>query len=181
MKGFLEFFDDLTHGRGHGTKWLEPQVFMILVEGALHPAREGGCCPTRREAKVRPAWRTRLCRHGEPLAPHDQVDMFLRAGSLFLRPRTVPRFPCRLENNFEAELQRTGGAQRKHTRPQPNQVRTVSPRRAVQSSRSSIQDAAKRLARRVEVLAIEEIVDADLRLERQAIPPMDWFDLPSEL
>src|SRR2546427_12103493 len=93
----------------------------------------------------------------------------------------VPPAPCRLENNFEAELQRTGGAQRKHTRPQPNQVRTVSPRRAVQSSRSSIQDAAKRLARRVEVLAIEEIVDADLRLKRHAIPTMDWFDLPSEL
>ena len=27
--------------------------------------------------------------------PHDQIDVFLRAGSLFLRPRTVPRYPCR--------------------------------------------------------------------------------------
>src|SRR6267143_6385649 len=35
MKGFLEFFDDLTHSRGHGAKWLEPQVFMVFVESAL--------------------------------------------------------------------------------------------------------------------------------------------------
>jgi len=35
MKGFLEFFDDLAHSRGHGAKWLEPEVFTILVEGAL--------------------------------------------------------------------------------------------------------------------------------------------------
>jgi hypothetical protein len=34
MKGFFELFDDLTHGRRHGAKWLEPQVFTILVKGA---------------------------------------------------------------------------------------------------------------------------------------------------
>jgi len=28
-------------------------------------------------------------------APHDQIDVFLRAGSFFPRPRTVPRHPCR--------------------------------------------------------------------------------------
>jgi len=30
-----------------------------------------------------------------PHTPHDQIDVFLRAGSLFLRPRTVPRYPWR--------------------------------------------------------------------------------------
>src|SRR5882762_3851083 len=86
-----------------------------------------------------------------------------------------------LENNFEAELQRTGGAKRKHARTKPDQVRTVAPRRAVQGSRRSIQDAAKRLAWRVEVLPVEKIVDANLRLDRQALPRMEWLDLPSEL
>src|SRR5712692_9462003 len=91
------------------------------------------------------------------------------------------RVTCCLEDNLEAELQRAGGAQCKHARAEPNQVRTVAPRRAVKSSRRSVQDAAKRLAWRVEVLAVEEIVDANLRLDRQAVRRVDWLELPSEL
>src|SRR2546425_7878897 len=87
----------------------------------------------------------------------------------------------RLEDDFEAELERTRGAQRKHPGAQPNQVRTISAGSAIQSSRRSIQDAAQRLAWRVKVLPIEEIVDANLRLDGQPFPSMGRLDLPPKL
>src|SRR2546429_3627595 len=62
----------------------------------------------------------------------------------------------------------------------PTRVALVPRPRAFHLSRRSIQDAAQRLAWRVEVLAVEQIIDANLGLNRQALPPMIWLYLPSE-
>src|SRR5437764_5069081 len=97
------------------------------------------------------------------------------------KPASRNEIQRRLEDDFEAELERTRGAQRKHAGAQPNQVRTISAGSAIQSSRRSIQDAAQRLAWRVKVLPIEEIVDANLRLDGQPFPSMGRLDLPPKL
>src|SRR5438874_13417272 len=85
------------------------------------------------------------------------------------KPASCNEIQRRLEDDVEAELERTRGAQRKHPGAQPNQVRTISAGSAIQSSRRSIQDAAQRLAWRVKVLPIEEIVDANLRSEERRV------------